>query len=164
EVPVVEFQASGVATTDAYLKLLKQVPQLEAYSICARVKLKYDSAAGSYIFSYRTAQEDLHIGLYTGEIRIYHNIATHTVKAPVQLDEWFHFCCSINESSSQYTINFDNQIITGKLKNNKKLHFEAGGAFILGQFQQTIGGTFRFGASFTGHLAEFIMYKSTLSN
>ncbi|XP_069977730.1 uncharacterized protein [Penaeus vannamei] len=166
QVPILFLQESGTPSSESFAHLATPFPKLFSFSVCYRLRLarfREESTLMSYALS-----DDL-----DNEIRMDHRMTGYKVslrskwaitdlKTPLR--SWVHFCFTFDLGTSEWHIYLNGERreegffvgISGPL--------DSGGAFIIGQEQDSLAGGFHRDQSFSGEITELNFWGRVLDD
>nr|XP_002741091.1 PREDICTED: uncharacterized protein LOC100373294 [Saccoglossus kowalevskii] len=159
-----KFEFDG--TTNSYASVMQEIPEMSAATVCMWIKTTQSTAA-KYIFTYRTSN------INAGSMYLYNptniqfyvdNAAGANSGIAINYGLWFHTCMTWTSENGKYQYFKDGRLRytnTG-LRTNYKI--AGGGAFIIGQWQASIGGQFGTSYPFNGEIAKFNMWSEVLAD
>ncbi|XP_032883780.1 adhesion G-protein coupled receptor D2-like isoform X1 [Amblyraja radiata] len=158
-------------TDTKYAKLLLQFPQMHSVTICAQVQFEASYVGVSTVFSYS-------IPSFINEFQLRANIVheqqiqlallVHGVHTPysqaVENDgRWHHVCLSWSSHGGTWAIAADGSVIASGDHLYISGDIGAGGVFIIGQEQDTFGGSFKKDESFIGNVTQLHIWDRLLN-
>ncbi|XP_072130655.1 adhesion G protein-coupled receptor D2 [Mobula birostris] len=158
-------------TDTKYAKLLRQFPQMHSVTICAQVQFDSSYVGVSTVFSYS-------IPSFINEFQLRANIVhdqqiqlallVHGVHTPysqaVKNDgRWHHVCLSWTSHGGSWAIAADGSVTASGDHLYISEDIGAGGVFIIGQEQDTFGGSFKKDESFIGNITQLHIWDRLLN-
>ncbi|XP_059839510.1 adhesion G-protein coupled receptor D2 [Hypanus sabinus] len=158
-------------TDTKYAKLLRQFPQMHSVTICAQVQFDSSYVGVSTVFSYS-------IPSFINEFQLRANIVhdqqiqlallVHGVHTPysqaVKNDgRWHYVCLSWTSHGGSWAIAADGSVTASGDHLYISEDIGAGGVFIIGQEQDTFGGSFKKDESFIGSITQLHIWDRLLN-
>ncbi|XP_078075307.1 adhesion G protein-coupled receptor D2 [Mustelus asterias] len=158
-------------TDTKYAKLLKQFPQLQSVTICAQVQFDSTYMGVSTVFSYSISSFINEFQLRANIVRGQHiqlALLVHGVHSPYSQavennGKWHHLCVSWTRHGGGWAIAADGSVISSGEQLYISEDIGAGGVFIVGQEQDTFGGSFRKDESFVGNITQLHIWDRVLN-
>ncbi|KAK4320578.1 hypothetical protein Pmani_008582 [Petrolisthes manimaculis] len=164
EVKVLVLQASGKPSDSSYARLLTPFPELHTFTACYRIRLtrfREESTLMSYAV---TSARD-------NELRMDHRITGYKVSLHstwaqtnyiTPLNVWSHFCFLFNHMDSRWEI-----YVNGRHQANGSYPvfnepLAGAGAYVIGQEQDSFGGSFQRDQSFSGEITQLNFWQTEL--
>ncbi|XP_053551463.1 adhesion G-protein coupled receptor D2 [Bombina bombina] len=154
-----------------YAKLLVHFPVLEEITVCAYIQWDDNNSGFATVFSYAVPKFFNEFQLRgvrdeKGFVRfaiIVHG--RHTPYSPVfpSDGQWHHFCVTWQKLNGTWAFYVDGKKKASSSKLSASQDINEGGAFIVGQDQDSFGGTFKENESFSGNLTNLNVWKRVLS-
>uniref|UniRef100_A0A4W3HZ80 Pentraxin (PTX) domain-containing protein n=1 Tax=Callorhinchus milii TaxID=7868 RepID=A0A4W3HZ80_CALMI len=159
-------------TDTKYARLLKQFPQMHSVTVCAQLQFDSNYIGVSTIFSYS-------IPSFINEFQLRANIVheeqiqlallVHGVHSPYSQamendGRWHHICVRWTRRGGSWAIAVDGSIVASG--DHLYLSDDIGqdGVFIVGQEQDTFGGSFKQDESFIGNITQLHIWNRALDS
>ncbi|XP_041064687.1 adhesion G-protein coupled receptor D2-like [Carcharodon carcharias] len=158
-------------TDTKYAKLLKQFAQLHSVTICAQVQFDSTYVGVSTVFSYSIPsfinEFQLRANIVRGQ-QIQLALLVHGVHSPYSQavennGRWHHLCVSWTRHGGGWAIAADGSVISSGEQLYISDDIGAGGVFIIGQEQDTFGGSFKKDESFVGNITQLHIWDRVLN-
>ncbi|XP_038650744.1 adhesion G-protein coupled receptor D2 [Scyliorhinus canicula] len=158
-------------TDTKYAKLLKQFPQLHSVTICAQVQFDSTYVGVSTVFSYSVPsfinEFQLRANIVRGQ-QIQLALLVHGVHSPYSQavennGKWHHLCVSWTRRGGGWAIAADGSVISSGEQLYISDDIGTGGVFIIGQEQDSFGGSFRKDESFVGNITQLHIWDRVLN-
>ncbi|XP_043555680.1 adhesion G-protein coupled receptor D2-like isoform X2 [Chiloscyllium plagiosum] len=158
-------------TDTKYAKLLKQFPQLHSVTVCAQVQFDSTYVGVSTVFSYSVPSFINEFQLRANIVRGQHiqlALLVHGVHSPYSQavdnnGRWHHLCVSWARQGGDWAIAADGAVISSGEQLYIADDIGAGGVFIVGQEQDTFGGSFKKDESFVGNITQLHIWDRVLN-
>ncbi|XP_043914474.1 adhesion G-protein coupled receptor D2 isoform X2 [Protopterus annectens] len=166
--PVLIFQNK---TNTKFVKILLDFPAMSAVTVCARVQWDNTNREISAVFSYAvpTFMNELQLRGWIDEdgfVRLALMVhGHHSAFLPIFKSDgqWHHFCVTWQKWNGSWEIYADGE----KKKVGDGLHtlqeIYGHGTFIIGQDQDSLGGSYREKEAFSGNITDLYIWKEVLS-
>ncbi|XP_060685540.1 adhesion G-protein coupled receptor D2 [Hemiscyllium ocellatum] len=158
-------------TDTKYAKLLKQFPQLHSVTVCAQVQFDSNYVGVSTVFSYSVPsfinEFQLRANIVQGQ-HIQLALLVHGVHSPYSQavdnnGRWHHLCVRWARQGGDWAIAADGAVISSGEQLYVSDDIGAGGVFIIGQEQDTFGGSFKKDESFVGNITQLHIWDRVLN-
>ncbi|XP_048394738.1 adhesion G-protein coupled receptor D2 isoform X3 [Stegostoma tigrinum] len=158
-------------TDTKYAKLLKQFSQLRSVTVCAQVQFDSTYVGVSTVFSYSIPsfinEFQLRANIVRGR-RIQLALLVHGVHSPYSQavdnnGRWHHLCVRWTSQGGGWAIAADGSVISSGEQLHVSDNIGAGGVFIIGQEQDTFGGSFKKDESFVGNITQLHIWDRVLN-
>ncbi|GCC32012.1 hypothetical protein chiPu_0010472 [Chiloscyllium punctatum] len=158
-------------TDTKYAKLLKQFPQLHSVTVCAQVQFDSTYVGVSTVFSYSVPSFINEFQLRANIVRGQHiqlALLVHGVHSPYSQavdnnGRWHHLCVRWARQGGDWAIAADGAVISSGEQLYVSDDIGAGGVFIVGQEQDTFGGSFKKDESFVGNITQLHIWDRVLN-
>ncbi|KAK3867319.1 hypothetical protein Pcinc_027213 [Petrolisthes cinctipes] len=163
---VLVLQRSGKPTATSHARLVSVFPSLASFTACywlRLVRFREESTLMSYAVSDSRDNElrmDHRVGQY--KVSVQSRWAEVTLTTPFRF--WSHFCFTFNQDESVWSVYMDGDMKASGTLTPTPSTLEPGGAFIIGQEQDSMGGGFQRDQSFSGEITHLNFWSSVLSN
>ncbi|KAG7166367.1 Neuronal pentraxin-2-like 8 [Homarus americanus] len=163
---VLVLQESGTPSAASYARLVKPFPRLESFTICYRIKLNRFREE-STLMSYAVSDDK------DNEFRIDHRESGYRVtiqgywaasQLVTPLRSWAHFCFLYQLNDASWTIYLNGERRAEGSFPGPTTPLEGGGAFVIGQEQDSLGGGFQRDQSFCGEITHLNIWSRTLDH
>uniref|UniRef100_UPI00398F395E adhesion G protein-coupled receptor D2 n=1 Tax=Pristiophorus japonicus TaxID=55135 RepID=UPI00398F395E len=158
-------------TDTKYAKLLKQFPQMHSVTVCAQVQFDSTYVGVSTVFSYSIPSFINEFQLRANIVRdqqiqlalLVHGVHSPYSQAVENNGKWHHVCVSWSRHGGGWAIAADGSVIASGDHLYISDAIGAGGVFIIGQEQDTVGGSFKKDESFIGNITQLHIWDRVLS-
>ncbi|XP_077867195.1 neuronal pentraxin-2-like [Saccoglossus kowalevskii] len=141
------------------------IPSLNAFSVCMWLKCELSRQWNtvSYAVSIRTNEISL-IGMSGSKIRPFiKNINLGDYNHQFTDGEWHHLCMTWRGSDGEWQLIQDAVVIASDNGVETGEYIAGGGSFIIGQEQDSVGGSFEAYQSFVGEISNYNIWNYALS-
>ncbi|XP_037779361.1 neuronal pentraxin-2-like [Penaeus monodon] len=164
QVPILFLQESGIPSSESFAHLVTPFPKLFSFSVCYRLRLarfREESTLMSYALS-----DDL-----DNEIRMDHRMTGYKVslhskwaltELTTPLRSWAHFCFTFDLGTGKWRIYLNGERREEGFFSGIIGPLDSGGAFIIGQEQDSLAGGFHRDQSFSGEITELNFWGRVL--
>ncbi|MGH0146420.1 UNVERIFIED_CONTAM: hypothetical protein FKN15_050664 [Acipenser sinensis] len=166
---VLEFSAR---TDQKHARIMQQFPNMQSVTVCAYIQFDPSCLGVSTVFSYSIQsfinEFQLRANIVHGE-PIQLALLVHGIHSPYSVagdnDGLWHFVCvSWTRDDGRWAISVDGSIIGSGDKLFLSDDIGRDGVFIIGQEQDTFGGSFKKEESFTGNITQLHMWDRVLNS
>ncbi|XP_034386291.1 adhesion G-protein coupled receptor D2 [Cyclopterus lumpus] len=154
-----------------HARLLHKFPSMDSVSVCTRVRFDPNCFGISTIFSYSIQsyinEFQLRVNLVKGK-PVQLALLVHGVHGPYKeafdLDDFWHsVCVSWSQSGGRWAL-FTDGLVVSRGEGLSSNNIGPGGRFIIGQEQDTFGGSFKKNESFSGSITELYIWDRVLNS
>ncbi|XP_069167656.1 LOW QUALITY PROTEIN: uncharacterized protein [Procambarus clarkii] len=161
---VLVLQKSGTPSPESYVRLVTPFPRLDSFTICYRIRLvrfREESTLMSYAFSIDRDNE-FRIDHREEEYKVSIQEYWAATKLVTPLRSWTHFCFSYQMENASWTIYLNGERRDEGTFPAHTSSLQTGGAFVIGQEQDTVGGGFQRDQSFCGEITHLNIWGEVL--
>nr|XP_053626189.1 uncharacterized protein LOC128684076 [Cherax quadricarinatus] len=160
---VLVMQKSGTPSSESYARLVKPFPRLGSFTICYRIMLLRFREESTLISYASSSDEDN--GLRIGERRSYWTLYVYMDRSVASYRftrSWATFLLHHQNYTSSWAMYLDGQLGSSGTFLGHSSPLQAGGAFIIGQEQDFLGGGFQRDQSFSGMFSQLSIWDGVL--
>ncbi|KAM6938184.1 adhesion G protein-coupled receptor D2 [Lycodopsis pacificus] len=154
-----------------HARLLHKFPSMDSVTVCTHVRVDPNSFGISTIFSYSIQsyinEFQLRVNLVKGKL-VQLALLVHGVHGPYQEafdqdDSWHSVCVSWSQNFGRWAL-FTHGLVVSRGEGLSSNSIGPDGLFIIGQEQDTFGGSFKKDESFSGSITELYIWDRVLNN
>ncbi|XP_073332565.1 adhesion G protein-coupled receptor D2 [Pagrus major] len=155
-----------------YARLLHKFPSMGSVTVCTRLRFDPNCFGISTIFSYSIQsyinEFQLRANLIQGEL-VQLALLVHGIHGPYQKvfgrnDSWHSVCVSWSQNGGRWALFADGLVVSRGDGLNTSDSIGRDGLFIIGQEQDTFGGSFKKDESFSGSITELHIWDRVLNS
>uniref|UniRef100_A0A8C5DP05 Pentraxin family member n=1 Tax=Gouania willdenowi TaxID=441366 RepID=A0A8C5DP05_GOUWI len=155
-----------------HARLLQNFSSMDSVTICTHLQFDPKDFGFSAIFSYSTPsylnefqlRANLTRGKHVQLALLVHGVHGPYLKAFDHDDLWHSVCVSWSHNEGRWALHTDGVLIAKGEGLNATDSFGPGGLFIIGQEQDTYGGSFKADESFSGSITELHIWNRVLNS
>ncbi|XP_042888797.1 neuronal pentraxin-2-like [Penaeus japonicus] len=166
QVPILFLQKSGTPSSESFARLVTPFPELLSFSVCYRIRLarfREESTLMSYALS-----DDLDNVMRMDHRMTGYKVSLHskwaTTKLKTPLRSWTHFCFTFDQGTGEWRIYLNGERREEGSFSGVTVTVDSGGAYIIGQEQDSLGGGFHRDQSFSGEITELNFWGQVLDD
>ncbi|XP_068564102.1 adhesion G-protein coupled receptor D2 [Cebidichthys violaceus] len=154
-----------------HARLLHKFPSMDSVTVCTHLRFDPNSFGISTIFSYSIQsyinEFQLRVNLVKGKL-VQLALLVHGVHGPYQEafdqdDSWHSVCVSWSKNFGRWVL-FTHGLVVSRGEGLSSNSIGPDGLFIIGQEQDTFGGSFKKDESFSGSITELYIWDRVLNN